>query len=36
MPPKAAPTTAIVSRSADIQNISIADTTTTSNDSDKA
>ena len=36
MPPKAAPTTAIVSRSADVQNTSMADTTTINNSLDRA
>jgi len=36
MPPKTAPTTATISRSADIQNTSITDATTTSNGLDGA
>ena len=35
MPPKAVLTTAIVSRSADVQNTSIVDTTTTSDGLDR-
>ena len=36
MPPKAAPITATASRSTDVQDTSMADVTTTSNDSNRA